>query len=453
MPDAPDAGDRRDIRAWSMYAWANHGWVTTVGTVLIGPWLLALATHHGTDKTVLFRIGPVPLHADAYPSAIIAAAALLELLLLPIVGATADGARSPRRWVMTACLAGSTVAALLATSSGGEWLYAGLLYLGGSVIFGASDIVYNSFLPKIAPPDRRDSVSSMGFAYGYFGAGVLLAFNLAFIDLHGPLGLSKATAVRASFVSAGLWWAGFGIWALRRLRDRPAPTPGAGGGAASDGRTLRGGTFGGRPRQRVVAAFGVLRSLPVTRRYLTAYLLFADAISAVIALSATYITHQLFHDSASRASTFLFALILAIQFIAMAGSLLFGRVAAVLGAKPTILMCIVVWCVIITYSYADLDSKLDAVVAGVAIGVVLGGTQSLARSLFAQLVPAGLEATFFGIFEVANQGTSWIAPLLFTVVVDATGSFRLAILSLLVLFLSGGILLAATKIGRSGSAA
>jgi MFS transporter, UMF1 family len=235
MADPPDAGARRDIRAWSMYAWANHGWVTTVGTVLIGPWLLALATHHGSDKTVLFRIGPVPLHADAYPSAIIAASAIVELLVLPLVGATADGARSPRRWIVTACLAGSVVAALLATTGGGEWLYAGLLYLGGSVIFGASDIVYNSFLPKIVPPGERDAVSSMGFAYGYFGAGALLAFNLVFIDLHHTLGLTKTDAVRASFVSAGLWWACFGVWALRRLRDRPAPR-GAGTSGADGGR-------------------------------------------------------------------------------------------------------------------------------------------------------------------------------------------------------------------------
>jgi UMF1 family MFS transporter len=434
-----------------MYAWANHGWVTTVGTVLIGPWLLALATHHGSDKTVLFRIGPVPLHADAYPSAIIAAAALLELLLLPVVGATADGARSPRRWVMTACVAGAIVAALLATSSGGEWLYAGLLYMGGSVIFGASDIVYNSFLPKIAPPDRRDAVSSMGFAYGYFGAGLLLAFNLVFIDLHSTLGLTKSTAVRASFVSAGVWWAGFGLWALSQLRDRPLARGTKGSVTGAHQRLAGVRRRVAEARQRVTAAISVLRSLPFTRRYLVAYLLFADAISAVIALSATYITHQLFHDSASQASTFLFALILAIQFIAMAGSLLFDRVARVLGAKRTILICITVWCVIVTYAYADLHTKLEAVVVGVAIGVVLGGTQSLARSLFSQLVPAGLEATFFGIFEVANQGTSWIAPLLFTVVVDATGSFRLAILSLLVLFVTGGILLAVTKIGRVGA--
>jgi UMF1 family MFS transporter len=435
-----------------MYAWANHGWVTTVGTVLIGPWLLALATHHGGNKTVLFRIGPLPLHADAYPSAVIAAAAVLQLLVLPPVGAVADGVRSQRRWLMAACLAGSLVAASLATTSGGEWLYAGLLYLGGSLIFGASDIVYNSFLPKIAPPTQQDSVSSTGFAYGYAGAGILLAFNLAFIDLHSSLGISRTAAVRASFVSAGLWWAGFGTWALGRLRDRPvAGRTGQGGhGAGGSG---AGGPEPLSPRQRMAAAMHELRSLPFTRRYLAAYLLFADAISAVIALSSTFITHELFHNSASSASGFLFALILTVQFIAMAGSLLFGRVASVLGAKRTTLVAIAIWCAIIIYTYGELHTKTQAIAVGIAIGTVLGGTQSLARSLYSQLVPPGLEATFFGLFEVANQGTSWIAPLLFTIVVDATGSFRYAILSLLVLFVAGGALLAVTRIARPGETA
>jgi UMF1 family MFS transporter len=418
-----------------MYAFANHGWVTTVGTVLIGPWLLSLATHNGTDRTVLFRAGPFPLHADAYPSAVVTAAAVLQLFVLPMAGAAADGARSPRRLLVVACLGGSAIAALLATSSGGEWLYAGCLYLLGTLVFGASDVVYNSFLPRIAIPVRRDAVSSLGFAYGYAGAGLLLAVNLALVELHGSLGLSKAGAVRLSFVSAGLWWAGFGTFSLSKLRHEPATRP---------GRT--------RARERLVASVAALGSLPLIRRYLAAYLLFADAISAVIALSSTYITHQLFHDDAARASGFLFALVLAVQFVAVAGSLLFGRLAQWLGAKTAVLLGLGVWCLIITYAYAELHTKAEAVVLGVAIGTVLGGTQALARSLYSQLVPRGSEATFFGLFEVANQGTSWVAPLLFTVVVNATGSFRLAILSLLALFAGGGILLAATKLGRFGGA-
>ena len=190
----------------------------------------------------------------------------------------------------------------------------------------------------------------------------------------------------------------------------------------------------------------LLSSMPQTRRYLIAFLLFSDAISAVIALSSTFITHELFDDSASRASSFLFELILVIQFVAIGGSLLFARIASRLGAKRTILIGLAGWCLIILYSYAELHTKADAVVVGLAIAIVLGGTQALARSLFSQLVPAGLEATFFGLYEVANEGTSWIAPLLFTIVVDATGSFRQAILSLLVLFVAGGGLLALTNV-------
>ncbi len=422
--------ERRQVVAWSMYSWADHGWVTTVGTVLVGPWLLALATFHASDRSTLIRVGPLPLHADAYASAVIAAAAVLQLLVLPFVGSAADAARSQRRWILVACLAGSLFAALLATTAGGAWLYAGLLFLAGSICLGVSDIVYNSFLPKIARPGRRDAVSSIGFAYGYAGGGFLLALNLVLIEFHASLGISKAVAVRACFVSAGVWWAGFGVWALARLQDPPA--------AAAK---LSPGVW-----RRFAQGMRLLRSMPQTRRYLVAYLLFSDAISAVIALSSTFITHELFDDSASRASDFLFELILAIQFIAVAGSLLFARVASALGAKRTVLIGLAVWCAIILYTYSELHTEAQAVGVGIAIGIVLGGTQALARSLYSQLVPPGLEATFFGLYEVANEGTSWIAPLLFTVVVDATGSFRQAILSLLVLFAVGGGLLAATNI-------
>jgi MFS transporter, UMF1 family len=423
------AAERREVVAWSMYSWADHGWVTTVGTVLIGPWLLSLATYHATDHTTLFRIGPFPLHADAYASAVITTAAVIQLLVLPLVGAAADTARSQRRWILVACLTGSAFAALLATTSGGAWVYAGLLFLAGSICLGVSDIVYNSFLPKIAPPGRRDAVSSIGFAYGYAGAGVLLALNLALIEVHASLGISKSLAVRICFLSAGVWWAGFGLWALRRLQDRPVRA------------AVPAGAW-----QRFREGMSLLRSMPQTRRYLVSYLLFSDAISAVIALSSTFITHELFGDSASRASDFLFELILVIQFIAVAGSLLFARIASTVGAKRTVLAGLAVWCAIIVYTYAELHTKAQAVGVGIAIAIVLGGTQALARSLYSQLVPAGLEATFFGLYEVANEGTSWIAPLLFTVVVDATGSFRQAILSLLVLFVAGAAVLAATDI-------
>lgn len=415
-----------------MYSWANHGWETTVSTVLAGPWLLALATKHRGRHATLFSVGPLHLRAESYPSLVITVAALAQVVVLPLLGAAADHRQSTRRWLTAACIGGSLIAVSVAATSAGEYIAAGVLLLIGSLAYGASNVLYNSYLPQIAPPAERDALSSRGFAYGYLGGGLLLAVNLALLVAHNSIGLDKATAVRICFVSAGVWWSGFGLWSLRRFPDATA---------TADNIPNR-----STARQRLAEAVRLLGRLPHTRRYLIAYLLFSDAISAVIGLSSTFITHELFGDSASRAATFLFALILLIQFVAMGGAMLAARVAASIGAQRAILASLVVWCAVILYTYFELRSKTQAVAIGIVIGIVLGGSQALARSLWAQLIPVGQEATFFGLFEVANEGTAWAAPLLFTIVVNATGSFRQAILSLLVLFVAGGVLLALTDV-------
>jgi UMF1 family MFS transporter len=200
-------------------------------------------------------------------------------------------------------------------------------------------------------------------------------------------------------------------------------------------------------------AFRTMWAMPHARRYVISYLLFADGMSAVISLASTFLTHQLFNNNTTKATPFLFELILAIQFIALAGALAFGRLAGRWGAKRTLAVTLVVWSVIIVYCYALLRNQTDAWIAGVGIGVVLGASTALSRSLFSQMIPAGTEATWFGIFEVCSQGTAWIAPLLFTIVVDVTGSFRQAILSLIALFVSGLIVLLFVDTDRAAAEA
>jgi UMF1 family MFS transporter len=410
-----------------MYSWANHGWVTTVATVLIGPWLLALATRDRPSSAVLLSVGPAHLRAESFPSLVLTLAALAQIRVLPLLGAAADR-RSLRRIVLLgATVLGCVAAGSLALTSGGEYVVAGVLFLVGSVAYGAANLLYNSLLPQLAEPADRDTVSSRAFAFGYLGGGLLLALNLLLLLLHASVGLDKAAAVRICFLSAGLWWAGFGLRALRPL-------------IGVDRHILD--DSGESPVDRLVSTVRFVLARRQTRRYLLSYLLFSDAISAVIGLSSTFITHELYGDSASRAATFLFELILLIQFVAMGGAVLFGRMAARLGAQRSILLSLVVWVLAIVYTYAELRSRAQAVLVGVVIGLVLGGSQALARSLWAQLVPPGRESSYFGLFEVANEGTAWAAPLLFTIVVNATGSFRQAILSLLVLFVAGGLLLA-----------
>lgn len=423
--------DQRERTGWSMYAWANHGWETTVSTVLIGPWLLALATAHRPGSATLFSVAGVHLRAESYPSFVVTLVALVQLAVLPSLGAASDRLASRRRWLAGACVSGSIVAVLLAGTSGGQYALAGMLFVIGSLAYGASNVLYNAFLPEIADPSERDAVSSRGFAFGYVGGGLLLAANLGLLLARHHVGLGKSTAVRICFVSAGAWWFGFGMWSLQRLRD---------------GRTSNGSDQVHLMRRSTLDTLRLIRRLPQTRRYLTAYLLFSDAISAVIGLSSTFITHELFGNSASRASTFLFALILLIQVVAMAGAVGCARLASWIGTKRALLVGLAIWCGVIVYTYAALRTKTEAVAAGVVIGIVLGGSQALARSLWSQLIPPGREAAFFGVFEVANGGTAWIAPLLFTVVVNVTGSYHQAILSLIFLFVAGAGVLAVTDI-------
>jgi MFS transporter, UMF1 family len=416
-----------------MYAWANHGWVTTVGTVLIGPWLLALATTAaGSARGTLFTVGPWSLSAAAFPSFAITVAALVQIPCLPLFGALADGRRSARRVLAWTCAVGAAITMLLATTGGTAWAYAGALFVAGSLVFGATDVVYNAFLPRLSSREHRDRTSSRGFATGYLGAGVLLVVSLALLQFHDFVGVDRTTAVRLCYVLAGLWWAGFGWYAIRGLRERRA---------SDDGRR--------HSVRRLAASLRALGGMPNVLRYLLAYLFFADAISAVIGLSSTYVTHELYHDDASAAATFLFALILVIQFLAVPGSLAWAPVARRIGTKRAILVTLVIWCGIVVYAFAALRTKLEAVVLGVIIAAVIGGSQALARGLFSTLVPRGRETTFFGLFEISDKGTSWIAPLLFTVVVDATGSFRYAILSLIAMFAIGIVLLAVTDVEQA----
>ena len=421
--------DQGQVAAWSLYNFAAHGWAAPVAAVLIGPWMLSLATNAVGKRGVLIAIGPAHLRAEAYPSAMLTVAAIVQFLVLPLAGAAADLRRAKRRWLAAGCAGGSMICVLLALTGGSEWLLVGLLFVAGAVLAGLADLMWNGMLPEIAGPERRNAVSSRATAMGYLGAGVILVLRAGFIDFRHTLGLSKATAVRLCFLIAGIWWAAFGAAAIRHLD----PPPRAGLPAAAV-----------RPAGAMAqlgAGYRLLRQMPQVLRFIVAYLCFGDAVSAVIALSSTFLTHQLFNDDTNEASTFLFALILMVQFVAIGGALCFARLAARLGTKRAVRINLVVWFSVIVFAYAILDSKAEAVVMGVVIGLALGGATALARSMFAQMIPRGSEATFFGLFEVCSQGTSWLAPLIFTIVVNTTGSFRQAILSLIIMFILGFVLM------------
>ena len=429
---------RREQRAWYVYDWANSAFVTTVSTVLIGPYLTAVATTAacpdlGPDEDctgTVALLGFIDVRPDSLVAFLISISTVVIALVLPFVGAVAD--RTPRKRVLMArfAWAGAALATALFLVTGDAWALGATLLVLANACLAASLTVYDAILVDVAGPDERDRVSSRGWALGYLGGFLLLLVNLALVLGAEQIGLSEGLAVRISLALAGLWWAGFTLVPYLGLRDRP-PTDVVGERRTGVVGLVR-GTFA-----QLGDTLREARRYPQTLLFLGAYLLFNDGVQTVIAVSSIYGSREL-----GFATDQLIIAIVVVQLVAFFGALLFGRIALVIGAKRTILLSLVVWTVVVGTAYVLPAGRFGLFVGLAAgIGLVLGGTQALSRSLFSQLIPAGKQAEYFSLYQAAERGTSWFGTLTFGVVQQVTGSFRLSILAVVTFFVLGGLLL------------
>jgi len=436
---ATAAGDRREIAGWMMYDWANSAYITTVVTVLIGPYLTALAQASTGSNGVVLRAGPLFVTAKSFFPYCVSLSVALQVILLPVIGAVADYTHLKKHLMMVFCWAGSAATCLMFFVAGDLFLAGGALLVISNVCFGVTIVLYNAYLNEVAAEHERDAVSSRGYALGYLGGGLLLAANLALVTAAPALDLSKGMAVRLSLLSAGLWWGGFSVFTFARLRVRAAAR------ARPEGRSYL--SIGG---SELLASFRELSRLPQTLRYLLSYMAFNDGIQTVISIASVFLAQELFvARGLPENESFLIGLILMVQFVAFFGSLIFERVAAVSTTKNAIVVSLVIWAGVVIYAYGFLQTVGQAWIMGAVIAIVLGGSQALSRSIFSQMIPAGREASFFGVYEISERGTSWLGPLVFGIVVGATGSYRQAILSLIVLFVVGLIGLFFTDTDRA----
>jgi len=425
-------GTRAEQRGWYWYDWANSAFFSTVITVFGGRYLTALAREAADAAGFVHPLG-IPVRAGSlYPYAI-SVSAVFQVALMPIVGAVADRTGRRRALLAWTTFVGAAATVGFGLVSGSAYVLGGLLFLAASVAFACAIVVYNSFLPDIAAPDERDKVSSRGWAFGYLGGGILLVANLVLFQLAegGRLPFGAGVAAQVSIASAGIWWALFTIIPLRALHDRPPAH-----GAAPAGSALTAGF------RQLGATLGKLRLAPVTLLFLAAYLLYNDGIQTVIAQSSVYADEEL----GLPASVAIVAVLL-VQFIAMVGAWLLGVLAERFGAKLVVLASLVVWIGVLAYAFfmpAGQPGQFYLLAA--LIGLVLGGSQALSRSLFSHMTPRGREAEYFSLYEISDKGTSWLGSLLFGLALQFTGSYRASIISLLIFFVLGFILLARTNV-------
>jgi len=421
----------REQRGWYLYDWANSGFATTVIALFLGPYLTTLAKAAADGAGYVHPLG-VRVDARSYWSYMVSLSVILQVVVLPIVGAIADYGNRKKHCLAATAYLGAAAAAAMFWLQGNHYIVGGVLFIIANVSFGASVVVYNSFLPEIAPPEERDAVSSRGWGIGYIGGGVLLALNLLLYMNAARIGITDAMAVRVSLGSAGVWWSVFTIPTLVTLRNRAASR------AIPQGKHAVGAVLG-----QLRHTIADIRRYPQTLTFLIAYLLYNDAIQAVLALAA-----QFGNDELQIPVSKLTLAILMVQFVGFFGAIGFQWLAAATDAKRAILGSLVIWTATLIYLYAAVKTTTDFFIAAAVVAIVMGGSQALSRSVFAQLIPQGREAEYFSIYEVSDKGTSWLSPLVFGLALQVTRSYRIAILSLIVFFIAGLIVLLRVDVKR-----
>jgi len=430
-----DKNNPRELFGWKMYDWANSAFYTTVVGALFSPYLTRLAQTAVGENGVVLNLGPLgAVTAKSLPTLCVSISVGAQVFLLPILGALGDYSDLKKRLMAVFCYIAVVANCLMFFVKDDLYLFGGILFIVANVCFGASIVFYNAFLPEIATEDQTDKVSSRGFAYGYLGGAILLVLNLLVVLKAEALGISTGMAVRLSLLSAGVWWGGFALISFALLKSRPKKK------SLPPGKTYISAGF-----SEIIATFKELRRLPLTARYLLGYLIYNDGIQTVIFASSAFLEQELFPQGNP---VFLLEIFLMVQFVAVGGALLFERLAYLIKTKNAIIVSLVIWSGIVVYAYTFLNSVPEAWVMAAVIAIVLGGSQALSRSLFSRMIPEGKEASFFGLYEVSERGTSWMGPLLFSIVIARTGSYRLALLSLIFFFVVGLIVLWSTDTDR-----
>ena len=437
-----DAAERRrEQRGWYFYDFACSVYSTSVITVFLGPYLTSVAKAAADPDGFVHPLG-IPVRAGSLFAYAVSASLVLAIVLMPMVGAAADRTGRKKPLLAAAAYTGAAATTAMFFLEGHRYLLGAFLLIVANAATAVAMMLYNAYLPQIAGPDERDDVSSRGWAFGYTSGALVLVLDLILYSGHDSFGLSESQAVRICLASAGLWWGVFTVVPLLRLRDRAVVKGGGPAGPAGRG-------AGGSGWRQFRATLADMRRHPLTLSFLLAYLVYNDGVQTVISQASVYGSEEL-----GLGQSTLITAVLLVQVLAVAGALAMGRTARVYGAKRTILGSLAVWTLILVAGYfLPAGSPVSFYVLAAAIGLVLGGSQALSRSLFSHLVPRGKEAEYFSAYEMSDRGLSWLGPLVFGLAYQLTGSYRDAIISLVVFFVVGSVLLARVPLRRAVAAA
>ncbi len=403
--------------SWALYDWANSAFATTV---MAGFFPLFFNQYWAVDVA--------PQTQTLYQGITTTLASLFVMLTAPWFGALADRRGTHLRWLAAFTTLGVVTTAALFLVGRGQWGWAMVLSVLGRIGFFGGLGFYDALLTRVAPADARDRISALGYALGYLGGGLLFAVNVMMALKPEWFGLPDAAwGTRVAFLSVALWWAVFSIPLFLTL---PGDDPG--GHPSTEWPGLR-------------ATLQVLRGMPAVWMFLLAYWLYIDGVDTIIVMAVDFgMKLGLPSDSLIKA-------LLLVQFIGFPAAILFGRIGERIGTRNGLLIALAVYIGVTLWAYT-LRTEAQFYAMAAAIGCVQGGIQSLSRAYYSRLIPARQAGIFFGIYNMLGKFAAVLGPLVVGVTAQLTGNPRLAILSLLVFFVVGGVLLLrADQLNRASS--
>jgi UMF1 family MFS transporter len=413
---------KRPVLSWALYDWGNSAFATTVMAGFF-PVFFSQYWSEGADAEVTTaRLG----YANALAGLVIA-------LLAPFLGAIADRGGRRRQMLFAFTLLGTLATLGLFFLVQGQWLAAAALFALGTIGFNGGIVFGDALLLDVAEPRDYDRVSAFGYALGYLGGGLLFAVNVAMVVKPALFGLPDAgAAVRWAFVSVAVWWLLFTLPVLLYVRES-APREG-----------IRGSALVAGWRELATTAREVVKH-PLLWQFLLAYWLYIDGVNTIIKMAVNY------GLSLGLESSDLLGALLLTQFIGFPAALLFGRLGDRIGARPGVLIGLAVYAGITIWAYF-LDTALEFYLMAATLGLVQGGVQSLSRSMFGRLVPAGKSAEYFGFYNMVGKFGTVLGPALMGALALATNSTRASILGLLLLFVGGGAMLWRVRLPQAARA-
>lgn len=411
---------KKEIYSWALYDWANSAFATTIlATVL--PIFYKDVAARGLENHL----------ATSYWGYTQTVAMLVIALISPVLGAIADYSHSKKILMRFFAYVGIIGTGLLFIVKEGNYILASILFIFGNIGFSGANVFYDAFLPEITSNKKIDYISSLGYAAGYLGGGLLLLINLLMITRPGLFGIPDTlTATRLTFLTVALWWFLFSLPSFKYLPENREGIE-----------TLAIKKYAKIGFSRLSSTFHNIRKYRELWKFLLAFWVYNDGIGTIIRMATIY------GREVGIGKNDLIGALLLTQFIGIPFSLIFGKVGEKIGAKRGIFITLSIYLIITIRGYF-LDSAFDFWLLAGMVGLVQGGAQALSRSLFGSMVPGDKTAEFYGFFGLSSKFAAITGPFIFALVGQLTGSSRLGIISVASFFIIGMLILSTVDVEK-----